>query len=199
MIKQLGPPTFFVTFTYIKRLWDPFIKALHTLHASKLNFPNKIKDLQSLHIVKLIWSDPIICVRYYNHKTSSFHKFVTNDHYLFGHIFIFYFVTKFQNHKNKHDHGLLWIKYVHMYRVCTNEEIEWFIDMYISCDVSLLPPLQNAHQHTCTCKRKIVVYRFYYPLPSMRETKILEPLQIDGNYPFSQQCFHTQAKNIFQF
>jgi hypothetical protein len=45
MIQQLGPPMFFVTFTYAKRLWDPFIKALHTLHASRLNFPNKIKDL----------------------------------------------------------------------------------------------------------------------------------------------------------
>jgi hypothetical protein len=33
----------------------------------------------------------------------------------------------------------------------------------------------------------------------MHETKILEPLQINGNYPFSQQYFHTQANKIFQF
>jgi hypothetical protein len=45
MIQQLGPPMFFVTFTYAKRLWDPFIKALHTLHALRLNFRNKIEDL----------------------------------------------------------------------------------------------------------------------------------------------------------
>jgi hypothetical protein len=32
----------------------------------------------------------------------------------------------------------------------------------------------------------------------MCETKISKELQIDGNYPFSQQYFHTQAKNIFQ-
>jgi hypothetical protein len=47
MIKQLGPPTCFVTFIFTKRLWDPFIKVLYTLHASRLNLPNKIKDLQS--------------------------------------------------------------------------------------------------------------------------------------------------------
>jgi hypothetical protein len=35
MIKQLGTPTFFVTFISTKRLWDPFIKALYTLHASR--------------------------------------------------------------------------------------------------------------------------------------------------------------------
>jgi len=45
MIQQLSPPMFFVTFTYTEKLWDPFIKALHTLHASRLNLPNKIEDL----------------------------------------------------------------------------------------------------------------------------------------------------------
>ncbi len=29
------------------------------------------------------------------------------------------------------------------------------------------------------------VCRFHYPLPPMCETKILEPLEINGNYPFS--------------
>jgi hypothetical protein len=62
-----------------------------------------------------------------------------------------------------------------MYGVHTNEEIEQFVNMYISCDVSLLPnPLQNVqqHQHTRTCKKKNqIVYRFHYPLPPMHETK----------------------------
>jgi hypothetical protein len=32
--------------------------------------------------------------------------------------------------------------------VHTNGEIEHFVNLYISCDVSLLPnPLQNAQQH----------------------------------------------------
>jgi hypothetical protein len=41
MIQQLNFPTFFVIFTFAKRFWDPLIKILHTLHASKLNFPSK--------------------------------------------------------------------------------------------------------------------------------------------------------------
>jgi hypothetical protein len=44
MIQQLNPPMSFFTFTSIERLWDPLIKTLHTLHASRLNFSNKIKD-----------------------------------------------------------------------------------------------------------------------------------------------------------
>jgi hypothetical protein len=54
MIRQLGFLTSFVTFNFAKPLWDPFIKALHTLHARKLNIPNKLEDLQSIHIVGLL-------------------------------------------------------------------------------------------------------------------------------------------------
>jgi hypothetical protein len=43
--KTNWPSTFFVTFTFVKRLWDPFIKALHTLHTTKLNLPSKIEIL----------------------------------------------------------------------------------------------------------------------------------------------------------
>jgi len=37
---------------------------------------------------------------------------------------IFLFIPKFQNHGNKHDHGLLWIKNAPMYEVHTNQEIK---------------------------------------------------------------------------
>jgi hypothetical protein len=47
-------------------------------------------------------------------------------------------------------------------------------------------------------KNTHVVCRFHYPLPLMHETKILEPFQINGNDPFSQQYFQTQANKIFQ-
>jgi len=89
-----------------------------------------------------------------------------------------------------------------MYGIHTNVKIEHFVNIYISCDVSiLLNPLQNAqqYQHTRTCKKNNhVVCKFHYPLPLMCEIKILEPLQINGNLPFSQQYLHTQLNKIFQ-
>ncbi len=47
-------------------------------------------------------------------------------------------------------------------------------------------------------KKNHVVCRFHYPLPLMHETKKLKPFQINGNDPFSQQYFQTQANKIFQ-
>jgi hypothetical protein len=48
---------------------------------------------------------------------------------------------KFQNCESKCDHGLLLIKNAPMYGMHTNEEIESFVNMYIFCDVLLLPNL----------------------------------------------------------
>jgi hypothetical protein len=118
------------------------------LHASRLNLPNKIKNLQFVHIVELIRIDFFTCARYYDHGTFFFHKLITKDHSLFGYIFGKKFIAEFQNHGSEHDHGLLWIKNALMYGMHTNEKIENFVDMCISCDVLLLPnPLQNAQQH----------------------------------------------------
>jgi hypothetical protein len=55
------------------------MKALHTLHVSTLNFPNKIENLQSINIAKLTQIDPITCVKYYDHKnvilfSQTYHK-----------------------------------------------------------------------------------------------------------------------------
>jgi len=54
MIRLFRPPTFFVTFTFDARLWDLLTKAMHTLHASRLNLPNKTKYLQYVRITYLI-------------------------------------------------------------------------------------------------------------------------------------------------
>lgn len=42
MIQQLGPTPFFMDFTFIEILWNAFIKNLHTLHVTRLKYPNKI-------------------------------------------------------------------------------------------------------------------------------------------------------------
>ncbi len=50
MIRQIGVPTFFVIITLAEKLWDLVIKALHTLHAEKLNLSNKIEYFQFIRI-----------------------------------------------------------------------------------------------------------------------------------------------------
>jgi len=81
---------FFVTFTSIERLWDPLIKVLHTLHASRLNFPNKIKYLQFVPITLLIQIDLVTCAKYFDHRTSCFQKLIPKHHSVFCYISNFF-------------------------------------------------------------------------------------------------------------
>ncbi len=115
----------------------------------------------------------------------------------------FFFIIEFQNCGSEYDHGLLWIKDAPIYGINTYEELKFFVDKYISCNLMLLPiTLQNAqqHQHTQTYKQKNhVVYRFQYPLPPMSKTTILKPLESKENLPFSKNYLQQQATKVFEF
>jgi hypothetical protein len=56
----------------------------------------------------------------------------------------------------------------------------------------------NINTHVHVRKKTILFVDFITHCPLMHETKILQPLQINGNYPFSQQYFQTQENKIFQ-
>jgi hypothetical protein len=123
MIRQLDPPTFLITFTFVKRLNEPIIKVLYTLHVKKLNLSNKMKHLEHVHIKKLIHVNPITCSKYYDHETSCFHTLFNKVPFL-GINVQFVFVIDFENHGNEHDHGLLWIKHAPIHGINT---IEFFL------------------------------------------------------------------------
>jgi len=57
----------------------------------------------------------------------------------------------------------------------------------------------NINTHVHVREKNHVVCRFQYQLPPMRETKSLEPFQMNGNYPFSQQYLHTHKQIFFQY
>jgi hypothetical protein len=87
MIRQLDSLTILITFTFVKRLGEPFIKASYTLHVKKLNLQNKMKHLEFVHIKKLIQIDPITCSKYYEHKTFCFHTLFKKNPFFWAQIY----------------------------------------------------------------------------------------------------------------
>ncbi len=49
-------------------------------------------------------------------------------------LIFFFFTIKFQGCGSEHNHGLIWIKDVSIYKVNSSVKIETFIDKYISRD-----------------------------------------------------------------
>jgi len=67
MIGQLGPQTFFVTFSSAKNKWPPLLQCLYDFNSKKLGFNMPFDKLEIKHIVNLIQSNYITCVHYYDH------------------------------------------------------------------------------------------------------------------------------------
>ena len=172
MIRQLGPPTFFITLTSAERLWNPLIEALYKLNATRLNLPN-LKDLDSTHIAKLIRCDPVTCALYYNHRTKAFRELLLKEYSFLGEVLDFFFITEFQLRGSAHEHALIWIKNAPVFKLNSRQEIKEFVDQYITTDKTLLPQaLQEAqtHKHSRTCRKKgQSICRVHYPLPPMKK------------------------------
>ncbi len=120
MICQLGPPTFFVTFTSAKSKWNTLMLVLQTLNNNHMEILENFDELEFKHFADLVRSDPITCARYYDHQMVAFHNLLKKDSSIFGKVDDFYFVIEFQNKGNEHDHSLLWIKNGPTYGVNSN-------------------------------------------------------------------------------
>jgi hypothetical protein len=142
--------------TSAERLWTPLIEALYKLNAKQLNLP-ELNSLDSIHIAELIHSDPVTCALYYNHCTNVFRKFLHKEPSITYEVVDFFFVTEFQHRGSEHEHALIWIKNAPNFKTNSTQDIEKFVDKYITTDKALLPEaLQQAHthKHSRTCRKK---------------------------------------------
>jgi hypothetical protein len=196
MIQQLGPPTFFVTFTSTEHCWDPLVVVVSDLHRNRKR-KKETDTLENNDIDYLIRKDPVTCTCYYRHRINALRQLICHDEMFFGKISDYFFVTEFQNRGNKHDRTLLWIEGAAVYGVDNNLEIEQFLDKYITCNTDHLDPnfvKVHRHYHTRSCrKRKNSHCRYNFPIPPMRSTRIIEPDSLEDNVVVEK------SKSLFSF
>ncbi|MCO5599964.1 hypothetical protein L7F22_054071 [Adiantum nelumboides] len=176
MIRQLGPPTFFVTLSCAEKRWQPLKQCLAALNP---DIALVEEHSNSTTTQKIVRSDPITTARYYVHRFQALKKELKKNKELIGQVEDFVFVTEFQHRGSQHDHGLIWIKDAPCHGQARDEELVRFIDSTISVDRHQLPePLRDVqtHSHRKTCKRKRTECRFGFPRPPTNKTMILDTL-----------------------
>ena len=96
MIWQLGPPTFFLTFTSAEKNWQPLTNTLLKFYKTTENETNNTKEngYDICDIDHLVCKDPITCARYYRHRVQQLRKLIFTNHLFFGKINDFFSVTK---------------------------------------------------------------------------------------------------------
>ncbi len=190
MIRQLGKPTWFCSFSAAETRWIHLIKILGRLIDNKDYNDEEVKQMTWQKKSELIQKDPVTCARNFEHMVQLFiHNFIKSSSHPTGEVVDFFYRVEFQQRGSPHIHGLFWIKNAPEYGKDTDEDIAKFVDSYVSCkadpnDLTDLVNLQR-HKHSKTCKKRgHAVCRFNFPLPPMPRTMILEPLsetELDEN------------------
>ena len=180
MIRQLGIPTYFVSFSAAETRWMPLLRTLSKLLDSLDLTDEQITVLSWKEKCRLIRSDPITCARYFDQKFNMFMKTVLKSSLMpIGEVAEYFGRIEFQSRGSAHVHMLIWIKNAPVYGKDTDEDVIAFHDRYITCnsDCTELTCLQT-HKHSRTCRKRgaVASCRFNYPLPPMPSTKILQPL-----------------------
>ncbi len=150
MIRQLGKPTWFCSFSAAETRWIHLIKILDRLIDNKDYSDEEVKQMTWQKISELIQNDPVTCARNFEHMVQLFiHNFIKSSSHPIGEVVDFFYHVEFQQRGSPHIHGLFWIKNAPEYGKDTDEDIAKFVDSYVSCkaDQNDLPDLVNLQRH----------------------------------------------------
>ena len=75
MIRKLGSPTFFITFTSAEHCWDPLVAVVSDLHRNRKH-KKESDTLENNDIEYLIRKDPMTCTCYYRHRINTLRKLI---------------------------------------------------------------------------------------------------------------------------
>ena len=187
MIRQLGPATFFTSFSAAETRWKHLLKILGKVVDGVEYNDEIVENLTWAEKCRLIQSDPATCARHFDRQVQLLFKFLKDDVEPLGPLVDYFYRVEFQQRANPHIHCLLWIKDSPKIEDDAQDVIE-FIDKYISCSKptaeyneemsALVANQMHRHSHTCRKGRKFQC-RFGFPKPPMANTVILEPLPAD--------------------
>ena len=185
MIRQLGLPTWFMSLSSADTRWSFLLKALSQLDGIILS-DEEVAKLSWNEKTKLVQKDPITCSRIFDERVRKFIQiFLKSSHDPVGHVTDYFYRVEFQQRGSPHIHMLVWIDNAPKYPKDDEETIVKFVDNYVSCSnqhgTSMLHLVDlQTHKHSKTCRKKgKAVCRFGFPLPPLRKTVLLEPLDVD--------------------
>ncbi|XP_070561973.1 uncharacterized protein [Ptychodera flava] len=185
MIRQLGLPTWFMSLSAADSKWHDLLVMLGKL-IDKKDYTDDLVDnkLSWRDVTRLVSSDPVTCARYFNDRVQQFIEMVLKSpHCPIGELKDYVYRVEFQHRGSPHIHMLVWVKDSPLYDTADNEEIENYVDTYISCSddqpeeqTDLLN--MQKHKHSRSCRKKgQALCRFGFPIPPMSKTTLLSPFE----------------------
>ena len=183
MIRQLGIPTLFLSLSANDLHWPELIITLGKL-VDKKDYSEAIENdtLSWETRSRLVQSDPVTCVRHFDHRVFQFvETILKSPNSPLGILQDFFYRVEFQQRGSPHIHMLAWIQGAPKYNEDQVSEVLEYVDRVATCSADVPDDLNDIlnfqkHKHSRTCRKAgRPVCRFGIPFPPMRETKIIQP------------------------
>ncbi|XP_061196513.1 uncharacterized protein LOC133204782 [Saccostrea echinata] len=186
MIRQLGLPTWFISLSSADTRWQDLLKTLAMLDGKSMS-QEELEAMSWNEKSKLVKQDPVTCARFFDNRVQLFiNTVLKSPHNPLGVVTDVFRRVEFQNRGSPHIHMLVWTSDAPKHKENSNEEIEAYVDKYVTCGLQENNPQMKqlvelqVHKHSKTCKKGgKSVCRFGFPLPPLPKTMLLEPLDVD--------------------
>ena len=180
MLRQLGIPTWFCSFSAAEFRWPDIINVIlkqqkDTRQAENLDWTEKSRVLKS---------NPVTVARMFDHRFHIFLRdVILSPAKPIGHVIDYFYRVEFQQRGSPHMHCLFWVKDAPKLIEDDPSAVCNFIDQYVTCklpsksDDSELHDIvssvqQHSKNHSKSCKKKGNVCRFNFPRPPSQRTFI---------------------------
>ncbi|XP_048256969.1 uncharacterized protein LOC125382713 [Haliotis rufescens] len=180
MIRQLGIPTWFCSFSSADMRWPEMIETIlreagDTRKATELDWSEKCSILRK---------NPVTAARMFDQRFHCFLKeVIMSPAEPIGKIKDYFYRVEFQHRGSPHTHCLFWVENAPKVDDDNDESVTSFIDKYVTCD---MPSVENdeelfdivnsvqkhSKRHSKTCKKNGTTCRFNFPRPPSNETFI---------------------------
>jgi hypothetical protein len=188
MLRQLGPFTFFYTFSMADMKWPKYLRCLSKLVDGVEITLEEAAQLSWKHKARLVRSDSVTCVRYHRHRMEALLSALRKHDFISGPITDFFWRDEFKQRGTPHTHMAIYVKEAPILGAQPDQQVCEFIDRYISTSTRDASPANlemQRHKHSkryCLrkCNRGISFYcRFGFPKVPMLETEIIRPLPVE--------------------
>ena len=183
LIRQLGIPTFFVTFSAADRRWSEITNAILTHLGRQPMTQEQHMNMTWEEHCRIIMENPVIAtIMFYNRVKTFISDVIRSPANPIGEVVDFYYRTEFQQRGWPHIHMVVWVKNAPILDENTDEEVTNFADKYISCEIppetdtelhDIVCSVQTHSQtHTKSCRKTGKTCRFNFPRPPSNRTFI---------------------------
>ncbi len=183
MIRQLGIPTFFLTFSAADRRWIEIDNAILVSQGKRPMTVEEHKNMTWEEHCNIIMSNPAIAARMFQERVYTFiNNVILSPANPIGQVEDYYYRTEFQQRGWPHIHMIVWVKDAPIFDMDSDDAIVQFIDKYVTCelppedDVELHEIVSNVQihtkRHTKSCRKTGQVCRFNFPKPPSNSTFI---------------------------